>query len=140
MSYCVICIDIFDESCFGSKVVFKVQKLSPQYHIISYVFAHNVKPKKSSKKELRHIDLYFQDEMVYQDVPYTSHLPSIITNYLRAVGRSRLGNTCYGFSRLLTRIFETAGVSLEEMHRAHVESMDTITLIVLRFIKMNLGW
>lgn len=111
-----------DELQFDSKVVFKVQKFTPQYHLISYVFPHNLKPKKGSNNELRHSDLFFLDEMVYQDMPYTSPLPSIIISYMRTVGRSKARDTCFGFPWLLMMVFETVGVHLrgciEHMWRA----------------------
>lgn len=50
----------------------------------------------------------------------------------------KVGDTCFGFLRLLMRIFQASEVPLEGLYRTTVESMNTITPVVLRFITMDL--
>lgn len=58
---------------------------------------------------------------------------------MRIVAWPKVEDTCFSFSRLLTKIFEDSGVPLEGMYRTNMKSIDTITSTIFRFIKMNLG-
>lgn len=56
---------------------------------------------------------------------------------MMTVARSKAGDTCFGFPRLFMQIFEDVGVPLDGAFRSHLEPMDTITPVVLKFIKLN---
>ena len=49
----------------SKKLLVYADSFEPRYHLIFYLFAFNVVPKRSGKRELRNSDLYFLDKMMH---------------------------------------------------------------------------
>lgn len=94
-----------------------MNQFTPPYHIVMFIFAHNVLPKKSGKNKYRNSDLYFLDEVVHrkQECKTLDDRPLCydIISYIHNVAKPRLGEMCFGFPRILSLIFKAYGVQLE---------------------------
>lgn len=126
----------------SQKMALFASDFEPQHHLLLYLFAHNIIPKKSGMNELRNSDLYFLDAMINgRGLEFNSlSLPSIIISYMRTVARSKAhskaGKTCFGFPRLLTLLFESEGVNTERERRVQLEATNVVSITVLRQIRM----
>ena len=122
-----------DRGRSGKKIVY-ADSFEARYHLIFYLFAHNVVPKKSGKRELRNSDLYFLDKMIHgvgaqlTGIP----LPSVIISYMRTTARMRPGDSCFGFPRLLSLLFEKLQVNVSTDKALTTKSIDEVTITLLR--------
>ena len=79
----------------SKKLIVYADSFEPRYHIIFYLFAVNVVPKRSGNRELRNGDLYFLDKMIHGIGRQLTGIPltSIIISYMRTTARMRAGET-----------------------------------------------
>ncbi|XP_071904082.1 uncharacterized protein [Coffea arabica] len=98
----------------SKKLIVYADSFDPRYHLIFYLFAFNVVPKRSGKRELRNSDLYFLDKMMHGVGQQLTGIPlaSIIIIYMRTTACMRAGETYFGFPRLLSILFEKLKVPL----------------------------
>ena len=98
----------------SKKLIVYANSVEYRYHLIFYLFAFNVVPKRSEKRELRNGDLYFLDNMMHGVGRLLTSIPlaSIIISYMCTTARMRADETCFGFPRLLSLIFKQLKVPL----------------------------
>ena len=74
----------------SKKLLVYADSFEPRYHLIIYLFAFNVVPKRSGKREVRNSDLYFLDKMMNGIGRQLTGIPlsSIIICYMRTTGSS----------------------------------------------------
>lgn len=92
----------------NQKATVKANKFEPRLRLVTYLFAHNVIPKKSSLNEVRKSDLYFLDKMIHDRTsPFAKiPLPNIVICRMRTAARHATTNYRFGFPRLLSLLFE----------------------------------
>lgn len=69
--------------------VYKANEFDLLLHVILFIFAHNVHPKRSGKNEIRNSNLYFLDEMMYENTEILGPSPfcTIVINYMWTLAR-----------------------------------------------------
>ena len=64
-------------------------------------------------------------------------LPSIIISYMRTTARMRAGETCFGFPRLLSLIFEKLKVPLGTERAIVTRSADEVSASILKSLSIS---
>ncbi|XP_027178132.1 uncharacterized protein LOC113777297 [Coffea eugenioides] len=123
----------------SKKLTVYADSFEHRYHLIFYLFAFNVVPKKSGKREIRNSDLYFLDKMIHglgrqlTGIP----LPSIIISYMRTTARMRAGETCFGFPRLLSLVFEKLKVPRGTERAVVTRSVEEVNASILNALGIS---
>lgn len=123
----------------NDRILYKSNKFNPQYHVMLFIFAHNVMPKKSGKSEYRISAIHFLDKMFHRNMYDHSPLYSIIVNYIQIVARSISGKTYFGFPYLISFVIERYGVNVEGQKRTTIHPLDTMNTPVLRRLQLSLA-
>ena len=91
-------------------------------------------PKRSGKRKVRNSDLYFLDKMMHGIGQLLSGIPltSIIISYMRTTARMRAGETCFGFPRLLSLLFEKLKVPLGTERAIVTKSSEEVSVLILK--------
>lgn len=121
------------------KATVKANKLDARLRLITYLFAHNVIPKKSSLNEVRKSDLYFLDKMFHDRTSSFANipLPNIIICYMRTAARHATTAYRFGFPRLLSFLFERMEVNLDGVEQRPVKSTYELNYFVLNDLSIS---
>ncbi|XP_071933319.1 uncharacterized protein [Coffea arabica] len=118
----------------SKKLTVYADSFEHRYHLLFYLFAFNMVPKRSGKRELRNSDLYFLDKMMHGIGNHMTGipLPSIIISYMRTTARMGAGHTCFGFPRLLSLIFEKLKVPIGTERAVVTRSAEEVNASILK--------